>query len=46
MASNLITLPPDLAAKVEERVASGASEDAVSVIREGLAALRPKRRGS
>lgn len=39
MASNQITLPPDLAAKVEERVASGASQDAVSVVRDGLAAL-------
>lgn len=39
MSSNQITLPPDLAAKVEERIASGAADDAVSIVREGLAAL-------
>ncbi|MFT3726227.1 MAG: type II toxin-antitoxin system ParD family antitoxin [Terricaulis sp.] len=37
--SNSITLPPDLAAKVEERVAAGDAHDAVEVIRAGLAAL-------
>ncbi|HVV33085.1 MAG TPA: type II toxin-antitoxin system ParD family antitoxin [Vitreimonas sp.] len=37
--SNSITLPPDLAAKVEERVASGEADNAVEVIRAGLAAL-------
>lgn len=39
MSANQITLPPDLAEKVEERIASGASEDAVGVMREALAAL-------
>jgi antitoxin ParD1/3/4 len=34
-----VDLPPDLAAKVEERIASGASVDAVGVVRDGLAAL-------
>jgi antitoxin ParD1/3/4 len=37
--SNLVTLPPDLAAKVDERVSSGAATDVVDVIRAGLAAL-------
>lgn len=34
-----IELPPDLAERVEQRIASGASADAVEVIRDGLAAL-------
>lgn len=37
--SSLITLPPDLAAKVEERVAAGVASDAVDVLRAGLLAL-------
>lgn len=38
MASDL-RIPDDLAAKLEERVASGAAASAVDVVREGLAAL-------
>lgn len=36
---NTINLPPDLAARIEDRVASGAAYDAVDVVRAGLAAL-------
>jgi Arc/MetJ-type ribon-helix-helix transcriptional regulator len=35
----VIELPPDLAARIEARVASGASSDPVEAIREGLEAL-------
>ena len=38
MSSHQITLPPDVAAKLDERIANGA-EDAVAVVRDGLAAL-------
>lgn len=34
-----LRLPPDLAAKLDERVASGAAASAVDVVRDGLAAL-------
>jgi antitoxin ParD1/3/4 len=34
-----ITLPPDIKAKVEARIASGAASDAAEVIRSGLEAL-------
>jgi len=37
--SNALTLPPDLAAKVQAHVDSGAAADAVEVVRAGLAAL-------
>jgi antitoxin ParD1/3/4 len=39
MMSKALTLPPDLVAKVEERIASGAAADAVDVVRAGLEAL-------
>jgi len=39
MSTKEMTLPPDLAAKVEARVASGAAASAVDVVRDGLAAL-------
>lgn len=36
---NSLTLPPDLAAKVQARIDSGAASDAVDVVRAGLEAL-------
>lgn len=39
MTTLQITLPPELAARLDERIASGAAEDAVAVVRDGLAAL-------
>jgi antitoxin ParD1/3/4 len=39
MASTDLSLPLDLAEKLEARVASGAAADVVEVVREGLAAL-------
>jgi len=35
----VIELPPDLVARIDARVASGASSDPVAAIREGLTAL-------
>lgn len=37
--ANTLTLPPDLAAKVQAHVDSGAAADAVEVVRAGLVAL-------
>ena len=37
--SSTVTLPPDLAAKVDARIASGAADDAVDVVRAGIEAL-------
>lgn len=37
--SNTLTLPPDLAAKVQAHIDSGAAADAVEVVRAGLHAL-------
>jgi antitoxin ParD1/3/4 len=37
--SNSLTLPPDLAAKVQAHIDSGAAADAVDVVRAGLEAL-------
>lgn len=37
--SSTVTLPPDLAAKVDARIASGAAGDAVDVVRAGIEAL-------
>jgi len=37
--SNSLTLPPDLAAKVQAHIDSGAAADAVEVVRAGLEAL-------
>jgi antitoxin ParD1/3/4 len=37
--ANTLTLPPDLAAKVQAHVDSGAAADAVEVVRAGLEAL-------
>lgn len=39
MTVKQLEIPSDLAAKLEERVAAGAADDAVAVIRDGLAAL-------
>jgi antitoxin ParD1/3/4 len=39
MTSHVVNLPPDLQAKVEDRIASGAAADAVDVVRAGLEAL-------
>jgi antitoxin ParD1/3/4 len=39
MPTKELTLPPDLAAKLDARVASGAAASAVDVVRDGLAAL-------
>lgn len=39
MSTRELTLPPDLAAKLEARIASGAAASAVDVVRDGLAAL-------
>ncbi len=39
MPTKELTLPPDLIAKLDERVASGAAASAVDVVRDGLAAL-------
>ena len=37
--TNPLDLPPDLVAKLDARVASGAAADAIEVVRDGLAAL-------
>lgn len=37
--SGTLSLPPDLAAKVQERIDSGAAADAVEVVRAGIEAL-------
>ncbi len=37
--SETVILPPDLAAKVRERIESGAADDAIDVVRAGLEAL-------
>lgn len=37
--ANSLTLPPDLAAKVQAHIDSGAAADAVEVVRAGLDAL-------
>lgn len=37
--SNTLTLPPDLAAKVQAHIDSGAAADPVEVLRAGLSAL-------
>lgn len=37
--SNTLTLPPDLAAKVQAHIDSGAASDPVEVLRTGLEAL-------
>ena len=37
--SESVILPPDLAAKVKQRIDSGAAADAVEVVRAGLEAL-------
>ncbi len=37
--ANSLTLPPDLAAKVQARIDSGAANDAVEVLRAGIDAL-------
>ncbi len=39
MSTRELTLPPDLIAKLDERVASGAAASVVDVVRDGLAAL-------
>lgn len=39
MSSNSLTLPPDLAAKVQAHIDSGAGADALDVVRAGLDAL-------
>jgi antitoxin ParD1/3/4 len=39
MATKDLTLPPDLAAQLDERVANGEAADAVEVVRAAMAAL-------
>lgn len=44
--SNSLTLPPDLAAKVQARIDSGAAGDAIDVVRAGLDALEAAEDGA